>query len=39
MATRLIQFAIGLSVVTFIVTQNHVSTLCVIVVVGAWDLP
>ncbi|MGC1933187.1 MAG: hypothetical protein WA667_29800 [Candidatus Nitrosopolaris sp.] len=34
-ATRLIQFAIGLSVLTFIVTHNVVSTLSVIVVAGA----
>ena len=38
MATRLIQFAIGLSVLTFIVTQNLVSTLSVIVVAGACGL-
>ena len=38
MATRLIQFAIGLSVITFIVTQNLVSTLSVIVVAGACGL-
>jgi cation transport ATPase len=38
MATRLIQFAIGLSVMTFIATQNLVSTLSVIVVAGACGL-
>ena len=38
LATRLIQFAIGLSVVTFIVTHNIVSTLSVIVVAGACGL-
>ena len=38
MATRLIQFAIGLSSITFIVTQNLVSTLSVIVVAGACGL-
>jgi heavy metal translocating P-type ATPase len=38
MATRLIQFAIGLSVVTYIVTQNIVSTLSVIIVAGACGL-
>ena len=38
MATRLIQFAIGLSVVTFIATHNIVSTLSVIVVAGACGL-
>lgn len=38
MATRLIQFAIGLSVLTYIVTQNIVSTLSVIVVAGACGL-
>ncbi len=38
MATRLIQFAIGLSVVTYIVTQNIMSTLSVIVVAGACGL-
>ena len=38
MATRLIQFAIGLSVVTYLVTQNIVSTLSVIVVAGACGL-
>lgn len=38
LATRLIQFAIGLSVLTFIVTQNVVSTLSVIVVAGACGL-
>ena len=37
-ATRLIQFAIGLSVLTFIVTHNVVSTLSVIVVAGACGL-
>lgn len=38
LATRLIQFAIGLSVLTFIITQNIVSTLSVIVVAGACGL-
>jgi heavy metal translocating P-type ATPase len=38
LATRLIQFAIGLSVLTFIVTYNIVSTLSVIVVAGACGL-
>lgn len=38
MATRLIQFAIGLSVLTYIITQNIVSTLSVIVVAGACGL-
>src|SRR5215467_9894821 len=38
LATRLIQFAIGLSVLTFIVTHNIVSTLSVIVVAGACGL-
>lgn len=38
MATRLVQFAIGLSILTFIVTQNLVSTLSVIVVAGACGL-
>lgn len=38
MATRLIQFAIGLSVITFIVTNNIISTLSVIVVAGACGL-
>jgi heavy metal translocating P-type ATPase len=38
LATRLIQFAIGLSVLTFVVTQNIVSTLSVIVVAGACGL-
>src|SRR5262249_53868351 len=38
LATRLIQFAIGLSVLTFIVTQNIVSTVSVIVVAGACGL-
>jgi heavy metal translocating P-type ATPase len=38
LATRLIRFAIGLSVLTFIVTQNIVSTLSVIVVAGACGL-
>ncbi|MER5174657.1 MAG: HAD-IC family P-type ATPase [Candidatus Nitrosocosmicus sp.] len=38
MATRLIQFAIGLSILTFIITQNIVSTLSVIVVAGACGL-
>ena len=38
MATRLIQFAIGLSVLTFIITQNVISSLSVIVVAGACGL-
>ncbi|MDQ6667630.1 MAG: HAD-IC family P-type ATPase [Thermoproteota archaeon] len=38
LATRLIQFAIGLSVLTFIFTHNVVSTLSVIVVAGACGL-
>ncbi|HZA08229.1 MAG TPA: cation-translocating P-type ATPase, partial [Nitrososphaeraceae archaeon] len=38
LATRLIQFAIGLSLLTFIVTQNIVSTLSVVVVAGACGL-
>ena len=38
LATRLIQFAIGLSVLTFLVTHNVVSTLSVIVVAGACGL-
>lgn len=38
MATRLIQFAIGFSVLTYIITQNVVSTLSVIVVAGACGL-
>ncbi|CAN5439659.1 heavy metal translocating P-type ATPase [soil metagenome] len=38
MATRLIQFAIGLSALTFIITQNVVSSLSVIVVAGACGL-
>jgi len=38
LATRLIQFAIGLSVLTFIVTHNIVSTLSVFVVAGACGL-
>jgi cation transport ATPase len=38
LATRLIQFAIGLSVITFIVTHNIVSALSVIVVAGACGL-
>ena len=38
LATRLIQFAIGLSVLTFIVTHNVISTLSVIVVAGACGL-
>ena len=38
MATRLIQFAIGLSILTFITTQDLVSTLSVIVVAGACGL-
>ncbi len=38
LAARLVQFSIGLSVLTFIVTQNIVSTLSVIVVAGACGL-
>jgi cation transport ATPase len=38
LATRLIQFATGLSVLTFVVTHNIVSTLSVIVVAGACGL-
>lgn len=38
LATRLIQFAIGLSVLTFIATHNIVSTLSIIVVAGACGL-
>ncbi|MDE1861636.1 MAG: cation-translocating P-type ATPase [Thaumarchaeota archaeon] len=38
MATRLIQFAIGLSVITYLVTHDIVSTLSVIVVAGACGL-
>ncbi len=38
MATRLIQFAIVLSIITYFVTQNIVSTLSVIVVAGACGL-
>jgi len=38
LATRLIQFAIGLSVLTFIFTHNIVSSLSVIVVAGACGL-
>lgn len=38
MATRLIQFAIGLSILTFITTQDLVDTLSVIVVAGACGL-
>lgn len=38
MATRLIQFAIGLSAITYLVSQNIVSTLSVIVVAGACGL-
>ena len=38
MATRLIQVAIGLSLLTYIVTQNVVSTLSVIIVAGACGL-
>ena len=38
LATRLIQFAIVLSVLTFIITHNIVSTLSVIVVAGACGL-
>src|SRR6185437_11277099 len=38
LATRVIQFAIFLSIITFITTQNIVSTLSVIVVAGACGL-
>jgi len=38
LATRVIQFAIFLSIITFITTQNLVSTLSVIVVAGACGL-
>ncbi|HZS73593.1 MAG TPA: HAD-IC family P-type ATPase, partial [Candidatus Nitrosotalea sp.] len=38
MATRLIQFAIGLSVITYLATHNVVSALSVIVVAGACGL-
>lgn len=38
MATRLIQVAIGLSLLTYVVTQNVVSTLSVIIVAGACGL-
>ncbi len=38
MATRLIQFAIGLSLLTYVITQDIVSTLSVIVVAGACGL-
>jgi heavy metal translocating P-type ATPase len=38
MATRLIQFAIGLSALTYIITGNVISTLSVIVVAGACGL-
>ena len=38
MATRLIQVAIGLSILTYLVTQNVVSTLSVIIVAGACGL-
>ncbi|TBR08578.1 MAG: cation-translocating P-type ATPase [Candidatus Nitrosotenuis sp.] len=38
MATRLIQFAIGLSIITYLVTQNLTSTLSVIIVAGACGL-
>lgn len=38
MATRLIQFAIGFSFLTFIITQDLVSTLSVVVVAGACGL-
>lgn len=38
MATRLIQVAIGLSLLTYLVTQNVVSTLSVIIVAGACGL-
>lgn len=38
MATRLIQFAIGLSILTYIATQDLMNTLSVIVVAGACGL-
>lgn len=38
MATRLIQFAIGLSAITYLLTQDIISTLSVIVVAGACGL-
>lgn len=38
MATRLVQFAIGLSALTYIITQDLMSTLSVIVVAGACGL-
>ena len=38
MATRLIQVAIGLALLTYVVTQNVVSTLSVIIVAGACGL-
>ncbi len=38
LATRVIQFAIFLSIITFVTTQNLVSTLSVIVVAGACGL-
>ncbi|MGD9534512.1 MAG: heavy metal translocating P-type ATPase [Candidatus Nitrosocosmicus sp.] len=38
MATRLIQFAIGLAILTYIVTQDLMNTLSVIVVAGACGL-
>jgi heavy metal translocating P-type ATPase len=38
MAARIIQFAIGLSVLTYLVTQNVTSTLSVVVVAGACGL-
>lgn len=38
MATRLVQFAIGLSALTYIITQDLMATLSVIVVAGACGL-
>ena len=38
MATRLVQFAIGLSALTYIITQDLITTLSVIVVAGACGL-
>ena len=38
LATRLIQFSIGLSILTFIITQNIISSLSVVVVAGACGI-
>jgi P-type Cu+ transporter len=38
LATRLVQFSIGLSALTFIITQNIISSLSVIVVAGACGI-